>query len=44
METQPPGYIGRMKFSHQTREHGNIVGTGKPGWVVVVVRNHGDGH
>lgn len=44
METQPSGYIGRMSFSHQASEHGNIVGTGKPGRVVVIVGNQGDGH
>lgn len=31
METQPAG-----DTSHQTREHGNIVGTGKPGRVAVI--------
>lgn len=29
------------EFSHQTREHGNMVGTDKPGRVVVTVANRG---
>lgn len=42
METQPAGYAGCMRFSSNS-EHGNILGTGKPGSVVVIVGNRKGG-